>query len=168
MTIEVEWKALKEEDPRWNYSRCLYAYLAPNGNEILYIGKAWGTSVRNRRSWSSKKEFWKDLKKQRGIKHHVPLIGQIYLRKGVRLTRQLLADVESLLIQIEKPWGNIQSRDTRIRRPGMQVKCAGEWPSRRKIYRDKWSTNIAYRPARKVIEFMDLFKSRFHRHWEYV
>ena len=133
--IEVKWRILTEDDPGWNYCRCLYAYLTQNGKEILYVGKAWGTTVRVRWSWGGKKKFWKDLEKQGGIKRHIPLIGEVYLFQGQRLTRELLADVESLLINIEKPWGNIQSQQNRISRPRMEVKCTGKWPGRRR-YRD--------------------------------
>jgi len=101
----------------------------------LYIGKAWGTTVEER--WNLKKTFWKDLEKQRGINHVIPLIGEVYLFGEQRLTRQLFADIESLLINTEKPWGNIQSQVHRIRRPGMLVKSTGKWPKRGKTYEDK-------------------------------
>ena len=129
--ITIKWKPLSDEDPEWGYTRCLYAYLNPNGREILYIGKAWGTTVRGRWSWSGKKDFWKDLEKERGIVSHVPLIGLVCLPEGRRLTSQMLSDVESLLIKRESPWGNIQSTRTRISRPGMVVRCSGNWPGRR-------------------------------------
>lgn len=128
MTIEFRWKILSE---------CLYAYLTRRGDEILYIGKAWSTTVRVRWSRSNKEKFWEALEKQRGIKHHIALIGKIYLPEGHRLTRELLYDIESLLINKEKPWGNRQSRNNRIRRPGMQVDRIGRrWPGSRR-YRDK-------------------------------
>jgi len=136
MEIKVEWEILEDTDSSWESCRCLYAYLAPKGKEILYIGKAWGTSVRNRWSRNGKEEFWEDLEKQRGIKYHIPLIGKIYLQVGRRLTGELLADVESLLINIEKPWGNIQSQKNRIGRPGMRVTCNGTWPGQG-LYIDK-------------------------------
>jgi len=133
--IEIRWRTLDDEDPGWKSCRCLYAYLTPNGKEILYIGKAWSATVRDR--WYKKRVFWKDLEKQRGIKYTIPLIGEVYLFGEQRLTRELLADIESLLINIEKPWGNIQCQKDRIRRPSMQVKCTSKWPKRRKIYEDK-------------------------------
>lgn len=136
MAIEVKWEILDESDPDWECCRCLYAYLTPNGKQILYIGKAWGATVRNRWSRSGKEEFWEDLEKKTRIRRHIPLIGKIYLRVGQRLTRELLSDIESLLIKTEKPWGNIQSRNRRIARPGMRVICNGRWPGR-EIYVDK-------------------------------
>jgi hypothetical protein len=112
----------------WHLSRCLYAYLSPDGREILYIGKAWGTTVKARWSRSAKENFWTDLQKERKIGSHIALIGLVCMIGDQRLTSQLLSDVESLLINREKPWGNIQSRCARISRPGMQVKCSGKWP----------------------------------------
>lgn len=51
--------------------------------------------------------------------------GELESPMGTRLTGQLLADVESLLIYQEQPWGNIQSRISRNSRPGMRVHCSG-------------------------------------------
>ena len=134
--IKIDWKALRDDDPDWNYRGCLYAYLTTNSKEILYIGKAWGVTVRSRWSRSGKEKFWDDLETQRKIYKHIPIIGKLRLPSRQRLTAQLLADVESLLIGMEEPWGNIQSRDTRISRPGMTVECSGKWPGR-KVYHDK-------------------------------
>ena len=137
MTVTVFWRILKEKDPVWYRSGCLYAYLTPKEDEILYIGKAWRTTVKDRWSRTGKRGFWEDLEKRRGIKHHIPLIGIIYLSETQRLTRELLADIESLLISIEKPWGNIKRRHTRTQRPGMTVKCIGSWPGAKQTYKDK-------------------------------
>jgi len=73
----------------------------------------------------------------RQIRHHIVLIGEVSLPIGESLTRELLYDIETLLISVEKPWGNIQSRNSRIRRPGMHVKCTGKWLGKRKIYKDE-------------------------------
>ena len=40
MEITVQWKEIGNSKEYWNSSRCLYAYLYPDGEEILYIGKA--------------------------------------------------------------------------------------------------------------------------------
>jgi hypothetical protein len=133
--IEIRWRTLDDEDLGWDSCRCLYAYLTPNRKEILCIGKAWVATLRDR--WYKKRAFWKDLDKKRGIKHVIPLIGEVYLFGEQRLTRELLADIESLLINAEKPWGNIQCQKDRISRPSMQVKCTGKWPKRRRMYEDK-------------------------------
>ena len=53
-----------------------------------------------------------------------------------RVTHQLLADVESLLIHKLQPWGNIQRRTSRIERQNLIVQCRGDWLSGRAVYRD--------------------------------
>ncbi len=135
-TAEVIWRFLRERDEGWSAIRCLYAYLAPRTKEILYIGKAWGVSVRERWSRSAKAEFWADLERRRGIRSHGVLLGELALPRNVRLTQHLLADIESLLIHELKPWGNIQCRDSRISRPGLMVRCRGSWPVGQTMYRD--------------------------------
>ncbi len=52
------------------------------------------------------------------------------------MTRQLLVDVESLLIYEVKPWGNIQAQSSRIQRPGLMVECRGAWPLRKRVFQD--------------------------------
>ena len=125
-----------QSKPLWSQTRVLYAYLASVNHEILYIGKADGTTVRQRWTRSAKEGFWADLEKERRILRHGILAGEIELEKGYRLTRELLADIESLLIKRISPWGNIQSRWSRILRPGLRVICKGEWPLKRRDFRD--------------------------------
>ncbi len=131
MHVGVAWRALGENDEGWNAYRCLYAYLTPSGQEILYIGKSWGDTVRQRWNRSAKEGFWDDLERKRKIKNHIPLLGEIEVDFGSRFTQALLADIESLLIFHEKPWGNIQSQQSRISRPELSVRCRGDWPGRR-------------------------------------
>lgn len=137
MQIDIEWDFLEDDDDRWQSLRCLYAYVAPDKEEILYVGKSWGVTVRSRWNRSGKENFWDDLEEKRGIKTHYVLLGELFLDEGKRLTSQLLADVESLLIINEKPWGNIQSVNSRIKRTGMVVNCNEKWPSSRKYYIDE-------------------------------
>jgi len=56
-----------------------------------------------------------------------------------RITRQLILDVESLLIHSIKPWGNMQSTRSRsISRPGLTVKCEGKvWPIAKRTFHDQ-------------------------------
>jgi len=47
--IRIDWFFIKSDnDPEWQRTDCLYAYLNAENSEILYIGKAYGdkTSVR--------------------------------------------------------------------------------------------------------------------------
>lgn len=136
MRVAVHWLPPDEVEGAWDLSHCLYAYLGPPNEEILYIGKSWGVSVRQRWVRSAKPDFWDQLERARGIRQHRPVVGLVQPSSEARLTAQLLADIESLLIYVEQPWGNIQSRASRIRRPGLLVQCRGDWPGR-KVYRDE-------------------------------
>ena len=134
--IIVHWRFLPLEDPSWQSMRRLYAYVAPNKKEILYIGKSWGVTVKGRWGRDAKSAFWEDLEKKRKITKHFALLGEVNLTYSGRLTEKLLADTESLLIMGEQPWGNIQCRQSRIARPSLTVECAGSWPGQAKFYRD--------------------------------
>jgi hypothetical protein len=47
--VEIPWHALEcERDPAWQARFCLYAYLHPQRDWLLYIGKADYQSVRQR------------------------------------------------------------------------------------------------------------------------
>lgn len=135
MSIRIRWHAIRgDDDPKWRWTGVLYAYIAPRANEILYVGKADGANSSVRRRWNAddKAGFWRDLERQRGIYKHAVIVGDVDLGPGRRLTRELLADLESLLIKWEQPWGNRQGRNQRnISRPGMEVQCTGDWPGQK-------------------------------------
>lgn len=132
----IEWAPLPDGDPAWTESRCLYAYLAPQHDEILYLGKAWGETVRGRWAHESKWDFWDDLETLRNIRAHRAIIGRVVLPPGRCLSHELLCDIESLLIFKLQPWGNIQCSVTRTSRPGSRVACVGDWPLRRSKFQD--------------------------------
>jgi hypothetical protein len=97
--VVLDWQRIETEtDPRWLYTCAIYAYLAPREREVLYIGKADGCTVRRR--WLEKDSFWSDLERQRNIMIHDVIVADVLAHVGCRLTRELLYDVESLLI-----WG---------------------------------------------------------------
>jgi hypothetical protein len=137
--VIVNWQQ-PDSDPRlWNVSRGLYAYLNLNKdeeNEILYIGKVDGTTIRQRWCRSGKKGFWDALENERQIYTHSIIVGLFELPAGQRLSRELVTDVESLLINRLCPWGNIQCRNSRISRPGLKVYCKGDWPLQRNVFVD--------------------------------
>lgn len=136
MSMHIRWTAIVgEDDAQWVWSGVLYAYLAPGDEEILYIGKADGAASTVRRRWNAddKAGFWRELERKRDIHKHAVVVGGVDVGLGGRLTRQLLADLESLLIKWERPWGNIQGRKERnCSRPGMEVRCSGTWPGRKR------------------------------------
>lgn len=134
MLVNIDWDVLEKpaRDAGWDYQRCLYAYVSA-GSEIVYIGLAWNATVDQR--WQGKRGLWAYLNEQ-GIIRCTVLLGEVELQ-GRRLTRQLLGDVESLLIYCEQPCGNIQGRRSRIARPGMRVICSGTWPGQYREYLDR-------------------------------
>jgi hypothetical protein len=138
MIVEIKWRRIRgESDLAWDWTRVLYAYLDHLAKEILYIGKADGITVRQRWTRSSKVAFWDALERERGIKKHVVLVGDVAIESGRRLSRELLADVESLLIKRVQPWGNIMNRESRISRPGLRVVCVGGWSGWSSEYQDR-------------------------------
>lgn len=137
MIATVHWTSLTGGGHElWTLSRGLYSYWTTNAREVLYIGKVDGATVRQRWSRSGKEHFWNDLERERRIFKHTVFAGEIGLPPGFRLSRELLADIESLLIKRLDPWGNIQSTLTRISRPGLHVRCAGDWPHARATFKD--------------------------------
>jgi hypothetical protein len=135
MLTTVRWRVVPDESDLWDYMQVLYAYFTVDDREVLYIGKAGRKSVRERWNRSAKKEFWDALETERDIHEHLVRVGEIWLEEGRKLSRELLMDVESLLIKRLQPWGNIQSRSSRIPRPGLRVICESDWPlDRREFY----------------------------------
>jgi hypothetical protein len=63
---------------------------------------------------------------RRRLRRRLPLAP--WRRPGQRLTRQLVCDVESLLIHQIQPWANTSNAKSRGRysRPGMVICCQGE------------------------------------------
>lgn len=124
LKIALDCRLVSEEDElRWSYNRTLYAYLAQRAAEILYIGKADGCTVRER--WREKRQFWADLERERNIKSHRVIVAEWDIPANCLMTRQLLADTESLLIYEVNPWGNIQAQFSRIQRAELKVECRG-------------------------------------------
>ena len=119
----------------WGWSGVLYAYLHPNREELLYIGLAYGRTVRERWHYTAKSHTW-DCIEEQGTRHHICLVGELGLEEGHRLSRALVHDVESLLIKRVQPRCNTASRKTRIESPGLRVRCIGGWKGWRSEYRD--------------------------------
>jgi hypothetical protein len=141
MVVTVNWTLIQgPDDPRWQDNCGLYAYLTMDGEEILYLGKMDGCTVRERWRAPDKRAFWDALEKERRVFRHLVIVGDIHLQSdgsySPRLTRQMVADVESLLIYKVQPWGNIACTKSRTSRPGMFVTCEGAWPPGRWIYVD--------------------------------
>lgn len=138
MAIFVEWGDPNKKADLWHLCPSLYCYFIPEKkNKIVYIGQCSGTTPWSRLRGSHKKGVFRDIAKQfeLGTGELEIVVGEISCEG--RFTKQMLADVESLLIYREKPWGNIQSRESRIQRPGLSVSCEGLWHGKRTKYIDR-------------------------------
>src|SRR4051812_41467638 len=101
--IILDWRDAHDEAgrwaDRWNYNVGLYAILHPSRDEVLYLGKADGCTVRSRWKADDKHErVWRRIEDERRLFKHGFIVGEFRLPEGHRLTRHLVCDVESFLI----------------------------------------------------------------------
>jgi len=122
---------------RWNYDVGLYSVVHPRSPELLYVGKLDGCTARERYNARDKHlRVWQPLEQERGLFEHGFIVGEFRTPPGLRLTQQLVSDIESLLIIELQPWANIQyTQSRRYSRPDMTVRCTGNWPHRRRSFR---------------------------------
>src|SRR5438105_5915742 len=117
LRVEVDWTMIADRgDPLWQDSFCLYGYLSPRTDQILYIGKADYQTVRQRTHGGHKAELFEYLSNYSKSDELSIIHGQLLLEEGRRFSTQLLSDVESLLIMRLQPRGNICSTCSRIYR----------------------------------------------------
>ncbi len=137
--VDVEWVNVDPhgDDDAMRWTVALYAIVEPSSGDIVYIGKADRSSVRARwRRCGAKADVWDWCERAYRSREHAFYVGELD-SGATRLTRQLVEDVESLLIFRLQPSGNLQSKKSRIRRPGMLVVCSGDWPSKRRRFIDR-------------------------------
>jgi hypothetical protein len=138
MGIVVNWRKLRgPKDAGWRLTRVLYAYAHPDESRVLYIGKAHGaySTVRTRWQAVDKDEHWEFSERHLGLPRErvLVLVGDLETERS--LTRELLADVESLLIKRLGPPMNISATKSRTSRPGMTVRCGGpSWPHPERVF----------------------------------
>ncbi len=137
MEVGVEWEYTDHEEKSIGFTRVLYAYLHPDTNEILYIGKSDYCSVLKRTKGTHKENLFNYFSEELGLDSYACIVGILSVPKGRKYSSELLSDVESLLIISLQPCGNIQSKGTRISRPGLKVTCSGDWPCKAKVFDDK-------------------------------
>jgi hypothetical protein len=136
LNVIVDWTKLGPRHSLWDGTFCLYAYLHPENDRILYIGKADYQTVRQRLYGSHKNEIFDFFWRKYGIEKVNVIQGELMLEEGRRRSTELLADVESLLIVRLQPPANIAYTRSRTYRPGLRVRCIGDWPHRRTGFHD--------------------------------
>lgn len=135
MEVVVSWSWARAED--FELCRCLYAYLHPRTDNLLYLGKADRQSVGQRMKGRHKDDVYEYLEREHRVQKLRPLIGELLLDEKQRYSSALLADVESLLINQIAPPCNVSCIGSRIERPGLTVVCRGDWwPLRQRTFHD--------------------------------
>jgi hypothetical protein len=136
LPIEIKWSYTGPDEENLDFSRVLYAYLHPGTKGILYIGKADRCSVYERLRGPHKEAIFSDISSDLRLSAIHAIVGLLFLPAKRRFSSELLTDVESLLIMELQPPYNTQSRQSRILRPGLAVRCSGEWPLRVARFKD--------------------------------
>jgi hypothetical protein len=135
--LEIEWTRLEEpRDALWGANFCLYSYLHPETDRILYIGKADYQTVRQRLHGEHKSELFEFFWRAFRLDDVDVIQGDLLPEEGRRRSTQLLTHVESLLIMRLQPPGNVAYTRSRPYRPGLRIKCTGAWPHRRTGFHD--------------------------------
>src|SRR2546430_1504928 len=99
LVVEVPWIKLRGgRDPGWQADFSLYAYLHPEQDFLLYIGKADYQTVRQRMHGEHKDDLFDFFWRKYGIEQVRVLQGDLVLEDGRRRSSELLDLVESLLI----------------------------------------------------------------------
>lgn len=138
-TVRIQWWPVTVGDQELIDSTVvLYSYVTLDG-QIVYVGKADRSTVWERYRCGSKGAVWRRINAHFGkpMKCFV-IVGDLTLPRGRRLSRALLADIETLLINNLRPVGNRSAISTRISRPGLRVVCRGVWwPLSVRTFRDR-------------------------------
>lgn len=137
LRVEIPWQSLEDDrDPAWRSNFCLYAYLHPERDWLLYIGKADYQTVRQRLHGDHKALLFGFFARKYGIHQVRVLQGDVLIEEGRRRTSQLLGLVESLLIMRLQPSANVVNTRSRSYRPGLRIHCTGDWPFKKTGFYD--------------------------------
>ena len=137
LRVELPWYLLDHDrDPAWRRKFCLYAYLHSARDWLIYIGKSDRQTVRQRLHGDHKAALFEFFWDKYGIDQVRVLQSDLVLEEGRRRSSDLRGLVESLLIMRLQPPGNIAYRASRPYRPGVGVKCTGDWPFKRSGFYD--------------------------------
>lgn len=112
-------------------SQAVYMFRKERGREILYIGKAFRQSIKQRWVCRSKARLGKLARKERITLR--PLVAGFHTK--LRLTPHLVDDVERLLIFMTQPrWNRPGMKSCSLHHRRLTVKCTGQWPYPRSIF----------------------------------
>ncbi|VAX34360.1 hypothetical protein MNBD_NITROSPIRAE03-1234 [hydrothermal vent metagenome] len=137
MEVNVYWEYTGHEEESIDYTRVLYAYLSRTSKKIQYIGKADYCSVSERMKGKHKESVFKYIQDELRLTEIFCIVGVLAIPEGRKYSSELLSDVESLLIKELQPSANIQSKGSRISRPGLVVNCLGDWPCKTDTFYDE-------------------------------
>jgi hypothetical protein len=126
-TVTLHWRELKPGDEMFEWSGCLYALFHPVADTLLYIGMAGCSTVRQRLLCPSKDRMWQYIEREHGVAICRTFVAYVELKKNKRLSLPLLRSIEGQLIQALDPCANIQGTQSRRSRPGLCVRCKGDW-----------------------------------------
>lgn len=136
--VELDWYRLGPLGELHDADRTFYALYHRREPSMLYIGKADYQTVGQRLRCRSKQAVWGHLLDECEFKERdIGLIAAMVYTDH-RWTSELQTDVESLLIHRLRPIANIQALSSRVLRDGLEVRCAGAWPIRRRRFVDRW------------------------------
>jgi len=137
LRVELPWYLIDHNrDAAWQANFCLYAYLHPEHDWLLYIGKSDRQTVRQRLHGAHKADLFEFFWRKYEIEQVRVLQSDLVLEEGRRRSSELLGIVESLLIMRLQPPGNWANTQSRSYRPGLRVKCTGDWPFKRTGFHD--------------------------------
>jgi len=137
LRVELPWYLLDHDrDQAWQANFCLYAYLHPERDWLLYVGKSDRQTVRQRLHGDHKAALFGFFWHRYGVDQVRVLQSDLVLEEGRRRSPELLGDVETLLIIRLQPPGNIANTRSRPYRPGLRVTCTGDWPFKRAGFHD--------------------------------
>ncbi len=129
MFVSISWSFM---DPAWLGPRhmrpCLYAYLHPRRDEILYIGVAKTGRGLTPSQTADRKALFTFLRRRLRLKSVRFLGSRLLTDARVSVTNELLAQAQSLLVRRVRPRGNLAVGQPLISRPGLVVECGGNWP----------------------------------------
>src|SRR6266566_6036038 len=78
LRVEIPWVALEDDrDPEWSANFCLYAYLHPDRDWLLYVGKADHQTVRQRLHGDHKADVFDFFDREYGVEQVRVLQGDL-------------------------------------------------------------------------------------------